>query len=91
MLWDEDHQEWARSAVTSSDRSALQLIGVLHFWTVGVHMYMHGGLRFPWMWWMWRTYWMDRNREQGDQGRLDGFEGPDPNRSRVGIESKDET
>ena len=53
--------------------------------------YMRGGLGFPWMWWMWRTYWTDRNREQGDQGRLDGFDGPDLNRSQVGIESKDET
>ena len=34
---------------------------------------------------------MDRNREQSDQGCLDGFEGPDPNQSQVGIESKDET
>ena len=40
MLQDEDHQEWARSAVTSSDRSVLQLIGVLHFWTVEVHICM---------------------------------------------------
>ena len=38
MLWDEDHQEWVRSAVTSSDQSVLQLIRVLHFWTVGVHI-----------------------------------------------------
>ena len=34
---------------------------------------------------------MGHNREQSDQGHLDGLEGPDPNQSRVGNESKDET
>ena len=52
--------------------------------------YMCGGLGFPWMWWTWRTYRTDRNREQSDQGRLDGFEGPDMNWSRIEIKLKDE-
>ena len=57
----------------------------------GWSAYMHGGLGFPWMWWMWRTYWTDCNRDQSDQGCLDSFKGPDPNWSRVRIKSKDET
>ena len=43
MLWDEDHQEWARLAVMSSDRSVLQLIEVLCF----------GPLKCIYAWWSW--------------------------------------